>query len=51
MPVGHLGVQLVGGQLDPEGVGHLGQRGKLVGELDGAPVKQGVELVVEPVRL
>jgi hypothetical protein len=51
VPVGHRRVQPVGGQLGPEGVGRLGQRAKLVGELDRTPVQQGVELVVEPVRL
>jgi hypothetical protein len=45
--VGHLGGQLVGGQLDPEDIGRLHQRGKLVGELDRAPVEQGVELLVQ----
>ena len=51
MPVGHRRVQLQGGQLGPEGVGRLHQRGKLVGELDRTPVQQGVELVVELVWL
>ena len=40
-----------GGQLGPEGVGRLHQRGKLVGELDRTPVQQGVELVVQLVWL
>ena len=42
-----LRVELVGGQLGPETVGRLGQRGKLVGELDRAPVEQRVELIVQ----
>ena len=50
MPVGHLGVELEGGQLGPEGVGRLHQRRKLVGELDRTPVEQGVELIVQLVR-
>ena len=45
--VGHPGVELVGGQLGAEAVGDLGQRGKLVGELDRTPVEQGVELIVQ----
>ena len=47
MAVGHPGVELVGGQLGAEAVGRLGQRGKLVGELDRTPVEQGVELIVQ----
>ena len=43
--------RLEGGQLVPEAVGRLHQRGKLVGELDRTPVEQGVELIVEPVWL
>ena len=49
--VGHPRVQLVGGQLGPEAVGRLHQRGKLVRELDRTPVEQGVELIVQLVWL
>jgi hypothetical protein len=49
--VGDLGVELIGSQLDPKGVGRLHQRHELIGQLDRAPVQQGVQVVVPLVRL